>query len=200
MTIVESAKKAFEDLTGRGKPSAKEAKAAVREVEPKTFMFADDGAVPNNPELPFLVYGRAVALDPAYDPAAVFEQLFAAHGWGQSWRNGIYDYVHYHSKIHEVLGLARGSARVRFGGDNGKELKLEAGDVAVLPAGTGHQRLSASADLLVVGAYPPEGEYDECRGSFTEHGRARRTIPEVPVPKQDPVFGRNGPLTKLWRR
>lgn len=200
MTIMESAKKAFEDLTGRGKPSPKEAKEAVREVEPKSFMFADDGAVPNNPELPFLVYKQAVALDPAYDPAAVFEQLFGAHDWSQSWRNGIYDYVHYHSRIHEVLGIARGSARVRFGGDDGKELELAAGDVAVLPAGTGHQRLSASADLLVVGAYPPEGEYDECCGSFTEHGRARRAIAQVPLPQQDPVFGRKGPLTRLWRR
>ena len=61
------------------------------------------------------------------------------------------------------------------------------------------QRLEASADLLVVGAYPPGGEYDECRGSLSEYGRARRSIPDVPVPQQDPVFGRDGPLPRLWR-
>ena len=36
------------------------------------------------------------------------------------WRNGIYPYVHYHSMIHEALGVARGRAKVRFGGDNGQ--------------------------------------------------------------------------------
>jgi uncharacterized protein YjlB len=156
--------------------------------------------VPNNPALPLLHYRHALALDNVADPAAAFEALFGTHGWGQSWRNGIYPYVHYHSAIHEVLGIARGSVRVRFGGDTGVELDLAAGDVAVLPAGTGHQRLAGSPDLLVVGAYPPEGTYDECRGSAEEHARALVSIPQVPLPAQDPVFGADGPLTQAWAR
>ena len=67
--------------------------------------------------------------------------------------------------IHEVLGIARGRAKVRFGGDNGEEIDLNPGDVAVLPAGTGHHGLWVSADLVVVGAYPQAGRYDLCRGS-----------------------------------
>ena len=58
--------------------------------DPIQFRFADDGSVPNNPQFPFLVYKSVVALGGASDPAAVFERLFAAHGWGRSWRNGIY--------------------------------------------------------------------------------------------------------------
>jgi uncharacterized protein YjlB len=199
MPIVETLKRTFEQVTGYAKPSPREARKAVQPVEPEQFLFADDGAIPNNPTLPFLVYRNAVALHGGHDPAAVFEELFAANGWGQSWRNGIYDYVHYHSKIHEVLGIARGSGRIRFGGRHGAELELTAGDVAVLPAGTGHQRLEASGDFLVVGAYPAEGEYDEYRGAPEEHARARLSIPKVARPDKDPVSGRDGALRKLWR-
>jgi uncharacterized protein YjlB len=86
-----------------------------------------------------LVYRGAVSLPGNLDPAAVMEDLFGENGWGDSWRNGIYDYVHYHSRIHEALGIARGQGKVRFGGNKGTTVQLKAGDVAILPAGTGHQ-------------------------------------------------------------
>ena len=133
------------------------------------------------------------------DPAAVFEELFESNGWKDSWRNGIYDFLHYHSSTHEVLGIARGHARVRFGGDGGKIIQLRAGDVVILPAGTGHQRVSASRDLLVVGAYPVDGKYDECKPSAEQHERALKSIPEVPLPDKDPVYGAGGPLRDLWK-
>src|SRR3984893_13455350 len=126
-------------------------------VEPTTLLFPDDGLVPNNQRLPFVCYRQAIDVAGAADPAACFEQTFARNGWGHAWRNGIYDFIHFHSMIHEVLGIACGRARVRFGGGLGQELEVTAGDVVVLPAGTGHQRISASPDLLVVGAYAPEG-------------------------------------------
>jgi uncharacterized protein YjlB len=102
----------------------------------------------------------------------VFEDLFDSHGRGSSWRDGIYDYAHYHSRIHEVLGIARGSGQVRFGGANGRILKLKAGDVAVLPAGTGHQRIKASADFLVVGPIPPQGLRRMQSGGGSEKGHS----------------------------
>ena len=126
------------------------------DIEPLTFVFEDDGLVPNNP-MPFLVYKGAI--DVANDhPEKTIEGLFGANGWGEMWRNGVYDYLHYHATVHEALGVARGHARVRFGGDRGKEFEISAGDVAILPAGTGHQCLSASRDFCVVGAYPPGSE------------------------------------------
>jgi uncharacterized protein YjlB len=198
MFLLETLKRSFQRMTGRGKPSVQEANGAVRASEPQQFLFADDGSIPNNPTLPFLVYGGAVALNGPHDPAAVLEELFASNGWGDSWRNGVYPFVHYHSAIHEVLGVARGTARVRFGGALGAELALNAGDVAIQPAGTGHQRLDASRDFLVVGAYPPHGKYDLCRGAPEEHDRARLSIPKVPLPQKDPVFGSDGALVKLW--
>ena len=167
---------------------------------PLALMFADDGAIPNNPRLPFLLYRGAVDLSGTPDPEEVIEKTFARHGWGDMWRNGIFPYVHYHSAIHEALGIARGRARVRFGGEKGEEIELAPGDVAVLPAGTGHQGLWAAPELMVIGAYPKVGKYDLCRGSKAEHARAIETIPTVPLPNTDPVHGEDGPLMSLWRR
>jgi uncharacterized protein YjlB len=116
------------------------------------------------------------------------------------WRNGIFDYLHYHATVHEALGIARGRARVRFGGDDGQEIEVTAGDVAILPAGTGHQCLSASSDFSVVGAYPPGPKMQVTLPTPENHRKAVKTIPEVKLPKTDPVRGPNGPLIKLWNR
>jgi uncharacterized protein YjlB len=168
-------------------------------AEPKTFLFADDGAIPNNPKLPLVVIRRGIDLAGTPNPEDLIEHVFGANGWGDMWRNGIYPYPHYHSMIHEVMGVARGRAKVRFGGENGVELDLTGGDVTVLPAGTGHQCLWASPDLVVIGAYPKTGRYDLCRGSRADHQRALVSIPKVPLPESDPAFGPDGPLMRLWR-
>jgi len=165
---------------------------------PITHKFADDGRIPNNPDLPFVLYRGGIDLAGSPDPEAVIEKTFSANGWGQLWRNGIYPYVHYHSMIHEAMGVARGRATVRFGGENGEEIEIAPGDVVILPAGTGHQRLAQTPELVVIGAYPPIGKYDLCRGSRPDHAKAIVTIPKVPRPATDPIFGSNGPLVSLW--
>lgn len=168
------------------------------DIEPLAIVFEDDGLIPNSP-MPFLVYRGAVALNPA-DPERTIEALFGGNGWGDMWRNGVYDYPHYHATVHEALGVARGHARVRFGGERGKDLQIAAGDVAILPAGTGHQCLSASADLSVVGAYPAGAKMQITRPTPDEHAKALKTIPLVGLPKADPVMGADGPLLRLWKR
>jgi len=168
------------------------------DIEPLTFVFADDGLVPNNP-LPFLVYKGAVAVDNAH-PETTIEGLFGANGWGDMWRNGVYDYPHYHATVHEALGVARGRALVRIGGDAGLEFQIVAGDVAILPAGTGHQCISASPDFSVVGAYPPGAKMQITRPTPDNHAKALKTIPHVKLPETDPVMGRDGPLLRLWKR
>ncbi len=171
--------------------------AVSADLQPLAIIFADDGLVPNNP-MPFLVYKGAVDLDGA-QPEAAIEKLFGANGWGDMWRNGVYDYLHYHATVHEALGVARGHACVRFGGDQGKEFEIGAGDVAILPAGTGHQCLSASPDFSVVGAYPPGPKMQITRPTGDNHAKALKSIPQVPLPKRDPVMGATGPLVKLWK-
>jgi uncharacterized protein YjlB len=199
MVDLESLKSTFQHWTGIGRPAKSDARRLVRARKPWANCFGDDGLVPNHPRFSFIHYRGAVHVRRAADPAAVLERLFEMNGWGGAWRNGIYNFVHYHPRTHEVLGIARGRARVRFGGGKGKAIRVKAGDVLILPAGTGHQALEASDDLLVVGAYPAAGKYDEFKASQKMHDRAVRLIAKVPVPPNDPVYGSDGPLTELWR-
>lgn len=169
-----------------------------RTPEVNVHHLEDDGTIPNNASLPLIIYKKVFVL-PDDDPAGVFEQLFETNGWGGTWRNGIYGYHHYHSTAHEVLGIARGRAKVQLGGERGIVQDVEAGDVVVIPAGVAHKNLGASSDFLVVGAYPAGQHYDMNYGKPGERPRADRNIAEVPLPDSDPVYGKDGPLVEHWK-
>lgn len=166
-------------------------------AEIETHHLADDGTIPNNPRLPLLVYRRAVTPD-AEDPEGAFQRLFRSHGWHGCWVNGIYDWHHYHSTAHEVLGIARGWARVQFGGPQGVVAEVEAGDAVLIPAGVGHCRQAAKG-LSVVGAYPPGQDWDMCGSDAADRAKALANIPRVPVPEQDPIAGCNGAIQAQWQ-
>lgn len=164
-----------------------------------TELLADDGTFPNNGKLPAVVYRRA--FETAEDaPETRVEKLFQRNGWGGTWRNGIYSYHHYHSTAHEVLGVARGTARVQLGGDDGTTFDLAAGDVVLIPAGVAHKNLSSSTDFVVIGAYPRGQEYDMNYGRPSERPQADHNIEATPLPATDPVYGESGPLIELWAR
>src|SRR3954468_24073459 len=189
------AKKLVEDH-----PDAATLRALVRARKPSAIRFQDDGIVPNNPHFPVLLYRGAVNLKSRrFAPEVIVDTLFDSHGWGRSWRDTVYDFVHYHSQIHEVMGVARGTAKIECGGLKGRVLSLKAGDVRVLPAGTGHRLIAASRNFLVVGAYPKDGTYDECTDT-RECADAAKRIAKVRKPSKDPVYGKSGPLKRLWRR
>lgn len=165
-------------------------------VEPEALRLSRNGWMPNNERLPVLLYRFAIDVR-AGDPAARLEKAFQQNGWPAQWRNGVYNFHHYHSTAHEVLGFARGQARIMLGGENGKEITVRPGDVAVLPAGTGHCRIDMSSDFLVVGAYPPGQSWDLCRSAPDAAAIAR--MKALPFANSDPVTGKTGPLTRLWR-
>lgn len=151
--------------------------------------------IPNNPRLPVLLYEAAFAPE-TRDLASEMEKRFADNGWPPQWRNGIYDFHHYHARGHEVLGIAAGSARIVLGGPDGREVTLRAGDVLLLPAGTGHCRIAASDDFLVVGAYPPGQGADILRDPPT--AAIREAIARLSFPASDPVRGKDGPVSQHW--
>lgn len=163
----------------------------------ETIYFAEGETVPNHPDLP-LVLHRSVLSESVGDPAGAFEQAYSNNRWGGTWRNGIFPYHHYHSTAHEVLGIARGEALVQFGGPRGEEVNVSPGDVAVLPAGTGHKRLRSSGNLLVVGGYPKGQNADLIRADGRPTKKSLRAIRNVVLPDADPVAGPDGPLLDEW--
>jgi uncharacterized protein YjlB len=161
-------------------------------------VLVDDGTFPNNEKLPLMVYKNAIAI-PAQDPAGAVERIFRENEWGNSWRNGIYTYHHYHSTAHEVLGIYGGTVTVQLGGPNGIVVDGVAGDVIIIPAGVAHKNLGSSGDFRCVGAYPPGQDWDMNYGRPGERPKADQNIADVPLPTMDPVYGAGGPLLKGWK-
>jgi uncharacterized protein YjlB len=159
---------------------------------------APSGPIPNHPRWPLLVYPGAVAIG-ASDPAAAFEALFERNAWPAAWRNGVYPFHHFHCDAHEVLGVYSGEVTVQFGGDGGIAITARPGDVIVLPAGTGHKKLSARGALGIVGAYPVGQQPDMCRPLEAGSQRHAAAIARVGLPQRDPVYGESGPLFSHWR-
>jgi uncharacterized protein YjlB len=162
------------------------------------FLFSDAGGIPNNPRLPVVIYKRAFVGLAEDALADTLEARWKKNGWAAAWRWGVYDFPHYHSTAHEILGVFRGQASLRLGHSSGAVLAVEAGDVVVLPAGTGHQNLGSSPDFQVVGGYPQGQTADLLKGKPDERPAADQRIAAVPLPVKDPLFGPTGPLVDLW--
>ena len=157
-------------------------------------LLAPGAGIPNHPRWPLLVYAGVVK-DPR--PEA-FEELFTRNRWPAAWRNGVFPFHHYHPDGHEALGIYSGEVTVQFGGEAGVTLSAHPGDVIVLPAGTGHKKLSSRGSLGVVGAYPEGTRPGTSKAGFTAKTLALRLA--VPLPACDPVYGPGGPLFTYWTK
>jgi uncharacterized protein YjlB len=146
------------------------------------------GMLPNS-RFPLLIHRGGI---PGGGEDAVRER-FRSNGWHNNWRYpGIYTYHHFHSTTHECLGVATGWMEVVLFGQDGTRVRVEAGDVFVMPAGVSHCMVGQSDDIMMVGGYPDGRDWDNIQQEhITEETRraAAKRIMMLPIPALDPVTG-----------
>jgi uncharacterized protein YjlB len=169
---------------------------------------------PNNGALPLILYKAAVEFGDR-EPEAVFEEIFWGNAWADGFRDGTFPFHHYHSAAHEVVGVARGTAVLQFGGPDGPHVEVAAGDACVIPAGVVHRRIDDAPGYSVVGAYPHHQVPDCCVMSQAAADAAgaelevkligeaqlaavKTTIAATVLPITDPLSGSSGPIADLW--
>jgi len=164
------------------------------------FALKQNAKVPNS-KLPVLVYREVFILPKQKNKSAeIIQKTFLKNGWSNSWRNGIYDFHHYHSTTHECMGIAMGTADIILGGPGGRKVRLAQGDIIILPAGTGHKCKKCSENFLCVGAYPQGKDYDTCLGKSSELEKSLSNIKKLALPMKDPVLGKEGFLKTYWKK
>lgn len=165
---------------------------------PERHSISDGGWCPNNPSCPLLIY-RDTLEGSGEELAERFEQTFKRNGWPPAWRYTIYDYPHFHSTTHEVIGVFWGEADVRFGDEAGFTARISAGDIVVIPAGVSHQRLWQTDGFQGVGAYPEGCAVDEVReDSDVSTSVVIDRISALKIPP-DPLEGGEGALGEAWK-
>ena len=168
-------------LAAVGVSSSRSLAARTHAGDPETLQLSRNAWVPNNDHLPVLIYTSF-----RHSPAPTrfeFRTSFLRNGWPPQWRNGIYDFHHY-TPLHTRYLESLQAARVVLGGPAGHELTLNAGDIVVLPHGTGHCRLTYHpiSSLSALSAAP-------VLGHLPKRSLANRTRSHVhaPVPRVRPA-------------
>jgi uncharacterized protein YjlB len=85
------------------------------------------------------------------------------------------------------------------GKKTGKELRVSAGDVLILPAGVGHFALPGNDKYEMIGGYPDGNKWDMMTGTAEERKIALIHIGLLPVPATDPVFGSQAGIFDYWK-
>lgn len=152
-----------------------------------------------NSHLPVLIYKPAFILPEQKKRAVtIIQEIFAKNGWSNSWKNGIYDFHHYHSITHECMAVSSGWAMVIIGGPGGRRIRLERGDLIILPAGVAHKCSRKGSAFQCVGAYPQGKDYDIILGKAANLEKALKNIKKLGLPQKDPLQGKHGFLKSYW--
>lgn len=157
----------------------------------ESYTSKPEGRVPNS-RFPLLIHRGGI---PGGGEDAI-KARFRENGWSNNWSYpGVYHYPHFHSTSHECLGCARGwmefSLSVGVGGWS--RVRVEAGDVIVMPAGVSHQQVGASEDIMMCGGYAGGRDWDNVQEAYLSEDRyyaACKSIMALPIPDRDPVTGK----------
>lgn len=159
-------------------------------MKTEAYTSKPEGMIPNS-RFPLLIHRAAI---PGGGVDAV-KSRFRENGWGNNWEYpGVYEYAHFHSTTHECLGCARGWMEFRLSvGDGGwSRIRIDAGDVIVMPAGVSHEMVGHSDDIMMVGGYPDGRDWDNIQEAFLTpdlNYQACKSIMALPIPSKDPVTG-----------
>ena len=148
----------------------------------------DDGTFPNNEHYPTLIYKHAFHGSESEGRRLIVNK----NEWTEPWVWGIFSYHHYHTKAWELLLCVCGSASIQLGGDDGPTVKIDKGDLVLIPPGVAHKQLEEGGGFSLLGSYPTfrfDGRIDTFRGKPTDEERKR--IQDCYVPKTDPMFNLN---------
>ena len=171
-------------------------------TKPQTFMFADDGV--DSEQSAAAVPGlsrRHRSVRHARSGGGDREDLRRDTAGATCGATASIPYVHYHSMIHEALGIARGRARVRFGGAQGAGARSRA---RRRRGAAGRHRPSGP-----VGGARPDGDrrlsarpastISAAAARPSTPARSRRSRPcRCPTPIR--CYGADGPLAcRCWR-
>ncbi|UPK92963.1 hypothetical protein LCI18_003898 [Fusarium solani-melongenae] len=214
-------------------------------VEIKQYFLAPTDLIPNSPR-PLLHYKNVLPRtteNPDHCSAARVYHIFESNGWKVEWlvRYGQTQLSHFHSKAHEVMAVLSGHATIRFGvadtsedmhdntygsarEEGGIELKAEAGDIFLIPAGVAHKTYDTKPEselkLLTPGSghgidaknprealetiklsgFTMMGAYNGGGWDFIKGGGEYEKIWSIPKPKCDPVLGDSEEgLNRFWR-
>lgn len=154
----------------------------------EAYMSKPERSIPNS-RFPLLVHRQGI---PGGGVDAI-KSRFRSNGWGNNWEYpGIYEYAHFHSTSHECLGCAQGWMEVNLSVEGRTRLKIETGDVVVMPAGVSHEMVGCSEDVMMCGGYAGGRDWDNIQEAFLspEHYYAAcKRIMALPIPDRDPVTG-----------
>jgi uncharacterized protein YjlB len=157
--------------------------------------FPPSGGIPNS-RLPLVIWKGGLPRAARSGEAAC--ALYAANGWGGTWVYTVYPFWHFHTLGHEVLSCVAGNASIGFGGDEGMVADISVGDVAIVPAGVGHKKLSASPGFQMAGGYPPNQRGDIVRPGEMDDEAVRTAIAKLALPATDPISGGRDRIVEIW--
>jgi uncharacterized protein YjlB len=98
------------------------------------------------------------------------------------------------------MAVIKGSTTLLLGGEKGMHVKIEKGDVILIPAGVAHRNLGKEKDVICIGGYPRGRDYDMNYGKAEERPTADEKIAKVIIPRFDPVTGTPDPMNKVWKK